>query len=180
MKRYKLPDELGGHEVEVLHGMARDDGRSDIVIQLPTGRWYMTVLPHMLVEVKPPLPEEPTEPRTVVWSGLPDGRGGAWEKSNSGHWYGMGTDGKFSWADVCSYGTPVVIYPPPKPERVALPWRMSDPDVEVDHTIGCGCHSENDGERLVSIEIEGGTVHLEPHEARAMAAAMVSAAGAER
>lgn len=56
-KRYRLPDALGGAEVEVLHGMADTDGRSEC--RVPDVFGLVRVPSRDLVEVPPPYPPEP-------------------------------------------------------------------------------------------------------------------------
>jgi hypothetical protein len=56
--RYRLIEALGGAEVQVMHGFARDDGRLDVHVPGVVDGAF-TVPKHALIVVKPPLPPEP-------------------------------------------------------------------------------------------------------------------------
>jgi len=116
--RYTLPAELGGGEVEVLHGLARDDGR--VNCRLPAGA--VIALPFsLLTPVKPPpLPPEPSISAVVL-----DGRGLVWQRTHRGVWECFEEDISADWAGLCaSYSPsqpPIPLVPDPAAVPVELP-----------------------------------------------------------
>ena len=125
MTRYKLPDELGGAEVKVLHGMAHvsDDGGDHKVDVVIDGLGTLCMPARWLTEVEEPLPEEPPIGSVVRAQLVDEDEPWAWERSTDHHngpgWYMAGADSTFEWAALCKRGTPVLLVPAPEP--VELP-----------------------------------------------------------
>jgi hypothetical protein len=106
-KKYRLPDELGSHEVIVVGGVTGNNWR---VICSVVGLSYTVELPrNRLVEIPPPLPEEPPVGTTVSffphWAVFPH-YGISYKRQSRGHWLSPGSTKECSWADVIEAYSP--------------------------------------------------------------------------
>jgi hypothetical protein len=115
---YRLIEALGGAEVEVMHGFARDDGRLDI--HVPGFDGAFTVPKHALIMVESPLPPEPP-----LWSVVLDRQGHAWQHiaDGRGEWdcavHDLGAD----WEELNRDRGPLIpLVPDPFAVPVELPW----------------------------------------------------------
>lgn len=160
-ERYRLPEALGGGEVEVLHGFARleDDGRVDVKME---GLSEVATVPRTwLTKVEPPLPPEPPVGAVVV-----DSEGDAWQRRKNEwgvrHWV-TPTSGDQDWATLVEHYGPLTRLVPDPAAGVELPWG-TQPRVWVDESM-VGVRYKTD-------------FWLGPDAARAMAAALWAAADA--
>lgn len=170
MTRYRLPDALGGGEVDVLHGFARDDGRLDCDV---VGVGVITVPARALVEVKPPLPDEPAHPTPGNLSYFVDRYGVAWHNSiHHDQWQSSGGRPNLSWGDLWLNAGPLTrLVPDPFAEPVELPWRRKfddSSDLVVDRSKASNR----------AVYVDGLYGHITAEEARDMARALWTAADA--
>jgi hypothetical protein len=171
LARYKLSDRFGGHEVEVLHGFARDDGRLDC--KLDSGD-VVTVPASDVVSIKPPLPEEPPVGSVVRMGedGLVFLRGDT--DDSPYHWLCAGSPAGYTWEQICVYGTPVRLVPDPQAEPVTLPWMWREPgDRPGDSVVGADLGEVADSIRQGATTT---TIRFSPDAARAKALALTTAA----
>ena len=110
MKRYKLPEVLGGGEAELVQEKA--DGYPSFRAVQIDGLVVLVPSEH-LTEAVPPLPKEPrawsvvavVDPTAVLT--IPPAI--IFQRWTSG-WFRAGYDGKHEWPEVCALGTPTVIW----------------------------------------------------------------------
>ena len=117
MARYRLPDVLGGGEIEANEywpgcaggcpgGSAEYRTATGITITMPEG---MT-----LKQITAPTPEEPPFGSVVRADFRPsdheDKESWVFERHGNG-WYGVGRDKMHSWAQLCEFSTPVLLVP---------------------------------------------------------------------
>lgn len=169
--RYRLPDILGGGEYE-------EHRRADGSTEAPIGTvaflvegCIVAVAVALLTKVEPPLPPEPPRGEVVL-----DVDGHAWQNaaalgvSTGGrHWWSEGRADE-DWSGLQRYGPLTRLVPDPA-AGVELPWRGGHPEAPftVSFTVGQG------GAALVS---SPGPFVLDAPSARAMAGALLAAAGA--
>jgi len=130
--RYRLPEALGGGEVEgrlIRTGVSVGVGSWPVILAQVEGIGEISVPVSAVTEVKPPLPKEPPNFSTVRigsrayvrYDLLPDEL----------NWYG--SHGRNSWAELVAKSMestgfpPVVLVPDPLAEPVKLPWHAVDP-----------------------------------------------------
>lgn len=135
MTKYRLPEALGGGEVDVLHGMARDDGRVDCDVP-EVG--IVTVPFRALTEVQPPEPPIGAFVHLASYYGL-------YERIDRGWIDGTLTGGKaYEWETLVrlnSGDTPVRLAPVPFVEPVKLRWEQGPVGVDfAPEGLGGGPH----------------------------------------
>lgn len=181
MTTYKLPEIIGGAEVEATEQWSGCAGAQPeylvggITITMPVGV--------LLEQVKPPLPPEPPDDNVVrtpgghVWQRCDDAAEAATMPTRPWRNEDMGWE---SWAGVCDYGTPVPLLPAPEP--VTLPWAMSDPfSRQRVRVTTSDANFEGDGpSQLSAAWVAAGSEHVGSHinaaTAREMAYALLTAA----
>lgn len=168
MTRYRLPDALGGGEIEAEEmwgGCA--GGRpeylvagSRITITMPEGT--------PMEAVAPPLPPEPPV-GTVVLVGMVFEQ--VLRRYEHG-WAGPGDErGEYAtWAEVCSLGTPVLLVPDPLAGAPELPW--TDAGISVSVKVGVEVITRGQ----VRVVADGDYAYLVPSVARQMGLALLRAA----
>lgn len=115
--RYRLPEILGGAEC-VFHSKGYQDGCwiVELVDTVPGMRLELEST--ALVAVAPPLPPQPP-----LWATVVVGEHQIFQHQPRGSVSGYSVPGHpedYTWAEVCSGGTPVPLVPAPEP--VELPW----------------------------------------------------------
>lgn len=166
MTAYRLPDELGGGEVEVLHGMARGDGRVDCKV---IGVGITLNLPYRsLVKVEP---VEPPDGTVVAVGGTE-----LIYKRLNGSWWGCGEAHPIPWEVVSdpAYGKMVRLVPDPA-AGVELPWNAAPdgPLVMLHDTRG---RPDFPIELALWLGVREQGRYLSKTEARELAAALLAAA----
>lgn len=164
MTRYKLPDELGGAEVQ----QVRWDSKYEAMPKIPKGyvavsgdanpAWIIYVPDGALTEVPPPIPAEPEPGVYRAWRPGWEERGVVIvnDGEDGGNWGVVGDIVWRSWEDFVrqlGLGGPGVVIRKlqPAPEPVQLPWR--EENLEVYRSVGCGCHEgQTDGEPLIRLD----------------------------
>ncbi len=133
MTTYRLPEALGGGEMESDEGLGDGTVRNPSLIGFCIDDHWFWVAEGLLTKVAPPLPEEPPVGSVVrAHFRLPGDDADLedpWVFEHSAdtrenHWYGAGLGEGFTWAAVCALGTPVLLIPDPFAEPVELPWEL--------------------------------------------------------
>jgi len=177
MTLYKLPPLLGGGEIdaeEIWGGCAGGQPEyrlagSEIVILAPRGTPFEPVTP--------PLPPEPP-PGYYLVQEAPAVAGFLAEHEEGYGWHVARSGVGLMWTDMCGLWPDAVFTRlVPALEPVGLPWSAMDRAVEVDAAVGCGCHGEEDGARLIRVAMDT-PKHFEPAEAREFGRALMTAANA--
>ena len=163
MTTYRLCDELGAHPC-VQYGVAAG-GDWTVIVDPVGGDSYKLTLPrHKLVEVKPPLPEEPPDGSAVF-----DKDGDPWVRKESGDgkpWIHGGLD--LDWSRLNEkYGPLTVLIPDPVANAPELPYSRNVADgtwlrVELRRATG-------------DLFIGADDTRLSPHEAERFAFAILRA-----
>ena len=171
MPRYRLPDALGGEEMDDLEEAGAPIGTVAFILE----GHLVCVARGLLTEVEPPLPPEPPVGSVVRAQAPGRESGGRWvfEHTDDGVWYTTAHDRPYEWRDLRA-GAPVLLVPDPFGEPVELPWRCNG--VEVQQT-----RSDTGPGHLVHVSTKGasyGFDHLPPDRAREMARALWAAANA--
>lgn len=130
MKRYQLPDILGGGVIEadeIWGGCA--GGRPEY--DLGNGMSIIAPAGQPFGEVAPPLPPEPPNFSTVRIGGRAYVR-----DDNASHLSWVGPDGRREWSELCHLamektGFPPVVLIHPLSEPVQMPWRGAEQDGEA-------------------------------------------------
>jgi len=165
MTTYRLPDALGGAEVEILSN-SPETQRTDFVrvsVETDTERFIFDIPQWALVEVEPPLPPEPDKPAYFV-----DRDEKVWQKVRSG-WQCI-TGGRLPWADLWrDYGPLTRLMLDPFAEPVELPWAVYG--IRVGQCVFGGSPANR-------VFVSSGYTHLKPTQAREMAKALWAAADA--
>lgn len=129
MTKFKLPDILGGIEVEdvgdQVHGLstAVQTLMSHVTVEVP-GVGLVRIARNKLTEVEPPLPEEPPVGAVVL-----DRDGDVWARKDQGDkpWECGGLDA--DWEHLNNrYGPVVRMVPDPVASAPELPWEYRDED----------------------------------------------------
>jgi hypothetical protein len=167
MTTYRLPEALGGGEVEVEivpnPSVTRrtDNGFVRVLIKTDDESFPIALPFSVLTEVEPPLPPEPDGPAYVV-----DRDENVWQRRRTG-WQRI-TGGQQSWAELWrDFGPLTRLVPDPFAERIELPWRS-----------GNGAFSITIRDGYVRVLAPGVPVDTGPDGAREMACALWAAADA--
>lgn len=140
MTRYRLPDALGGMELPedtggVLDTTQNVEGVWLLRFDIP-GVGRVRIQREALIEVAEPLPPEPP-----VLSIANFGDEGPFIRRTLARWQNLGGY-DFEYADLCRFGSPVLLVPDPLAEAPDLPWSSNGADVRS----------------LTSVEVNGRTV----------------------
>ena len=140
--RYRLPDELGGHECKVRQrhavswgGEAADPDAATVDVQIRGERLSFVVPLDWLTEVKPPLPPEPTELGYYLATEL-SGKVEIFERRQA-YWWKLTANllprGVCSWKDIHDDTrlTFVRLVPDPLAELVELPAKFGRISVDT-------------------------------------------------
>lgn len=176
MTTYRLPDALGGAEVEI----TSEPGQRLASFRIPgTNMGIITLAHSLLVEVKPPLPPEPTVDGTFVTVESEGPKVYAYSRRGavrmSMHpdllpeycWWWHDDTSWVSWAQVCAEGDPVVRVPDPAADAPELPWHTTDSE----GTSVC-VQSTRPGWTFIETS-NGGGVWLTPDDMRTLAAVLL-------
>lgn len=123
MTQYKLPDQLGGGEVDAVE--YDKDGQT--WIWFPIGEWMMHCRSDALTKVEPPLPPEPP-----IGTVMLDKDGDVWQRDNETSdygWVGTAVPARVPWECLnAKYGPLTRLVPDPADDAPALPWECDDED----------------------------------------------------
>lgn len=145
MTTYRLPEALGGGEVEVEivpdPSVTRrtDNGFLRVLIKTDEESFPIALPFSVLTEVERPLPPEPP-PGSVVLVGADadDPLSGYVYRHYHGAWAVPGEEDFTTWAGVCKLGIPVRLVPDPFAEPVELPWRANGRGTGLSASIEVG------------------------------------------
>jgi hypothetical protein len=123
---FRLPDWLGGAEVELLD--SSNSLYANVRVTDTAGATQLITLDRSnLVEV--PLPPEPSNHAAIITHGpvpIVMQRVDQRHADDGAHWFGAGNVTPMTWAQVCEFYTPTVLVPDPAAGAPALPWRGND------------------------------------------------------
>lgn len=177
MTRYRLPDALGGGEIEATEvwggcagGRPEYHLADDITVLAPMGQ------PFEMVEQPPP--EPPTGTIVLVRAGADRRYDCAFLRTEYSGWYGTTFMEHRTWEQLLEMDpAPALLVVDPFAEPVELPWKRHD--VEVDQTVDGD--KPSDHVYVSTRNCRYGFAHLTPADARDMARALWAVAdSAER
>jgi len=124
MTRYRLPEALGGGEMEEYRKVSGGTEAPTGTVAFLLDGCLICVAKSLLAEVAPPLPEEPPAGSAVAVGSYVYQRSDA-ERDN--HWLVTGAVFGSSWAELCSGAEPPVrLVPDPLAGPMELPWEHVD------------------------------------------------------
>jgi hypothetical protein len=143
MTTYRLPEALGGGEVEIVPDPSATHppmtGYVRVVIESAEESFPIDLPFSVLTKVERPLPPEPP-PGSVVLVGADadDPLSGYVYRHYHGAWAVPGEEDFTTWAGVCKLGIPVRLVPDPFAEPVELPWRANGRGTGLSASIEVG------------------------------------------
>lgn len=165
---------LGGVRVRMVHGVA-GKGYVNVTLDAEGAQKMFAVPQEWLTPVAPPLPKEPTEPGLYAING----ERGAQKLDivSTDCWLVTGHTRTFTFAEVCEmFGGPdVTIRPLVALPAVELPWSGNGPFAVEYSPRGMGSGTPH----TVAVDTIGDRRYIRPSVAREMAAALLTAAGAQ-
>lgn len=125
MTTYRLPDALGGGEVEIVTPAWADKAIVCEVALVSDPSVRVTLARRLLVEVTPPLPPEPLTGYYLLKENSAAPLFVAEHEQDYGQWYVAGHEKAFSWSELCAHWPSLSftrLVPDPFAEPVELPW----------------------------------------------------------
>lgn len=176
MTKYRLPEALGAGECDLLTPLelAQHSRRADVQVD---GLGTIDVPFDCLTELKPPLPDEPSDRGYYLAVGYGDHPFVVEKQTDC--WWEIAGRRKTTWP-LLNEDYPGAIFvrlvPDPLSEAPELPWRDYDNAMSVSADIGCGCNGQEDGARLVRLVLSSTEAHVAPVDARRLGLALLRAA----
>lgn len=163
---YRLPDTLGGGEVEEVTRSG-----SVVAVVVRGGGPQFEIHRQWLTMVAPPLPPEPPVGAVVNCNA-----GYVHIRQSGQGWTGHDGD-RCSWPLIqAECGGAIRLIPDPVAAAPALPWADHYNNLDVSLEIGCGCNGQEDGARLVRVKAGPGAAVIDAATARQFGLAVLAAA----